>query len=303
MDQTETRLPERPLWRRFIDFPLVAMILATAAFILAQATGFVIANFLPSFLSGNLRLIVSAAISLTLVLAVYKAFITRLGQHPRDDLRRPHMVRDTGLGILIGFAIMATAVGIAALAGVYRIVGWGDASNLIPALVLAAIMPGFVEELLFRGILFRFIEEFAGSWIALAVTAALFGLAHLPNPNATWFSSFAIAVEAGVLLGGAYMLTRSLWLAIGLHAAWNFTQGQIFDVNVSGLDQRGFVEAQMSGPPLLSGGQFGLEASIIALLLATAAGAYMVLLAVRRGHLVRPMWVRGGRPPAEPLPA
>jgi hypothetical protein len=65
-------------------------------------------------------------------------------------------------------------------------------------LISTAIMPGFMEELLFRGILFRWIEEFAGSWVALLVTSALFG-AHILNPGATWFSSFAIAVEAGLL--------------------------------------------------------------------------------------------------------
>ena len=76
------------------------------------------------------------------------------------------------------------------------------------------------------------------------MTSVLFGLAHIMNPNATWFSSFAIAVEAGLLLGGAYMLTRSLWLPMGLHAAWNFTQGEIFDVPVSGIDEHGLVEAK-----------------------------------------------------------
>ena len=91
-----------------------------------------------------------------------------------------------------------------------------------------------MEELLFRGILFRWLEEFGGSWLALLLTSALFGAAHLGNPNATAFSAFCIAVEAGVLLGAAYMLTRSLWLPMGLHAAWNFTQGEIFDVPVSG---------------------------------------------------------------------
>ena len=302
MDQTATAR-ERPLWLRIVDFPLVAMVIATAAFILASAAGLVLFKLLPPIASKNLEIIVSSAITFVLVLAAYKLFIIRLGRHPRDDLRGPHALRDLGLGLLIGFAIMAVAVVIAAIAGVYRIVGWGDASNLIPALFLAAIMPGFTEELLFRGILFRWIEEFAGSWVALAITSALFGLAHILNPNATWFSSFAIAVEAGVLLGGAYMLTRSLWLAIGLHAAWNFTQGQIFDVNVSGLDQHGFVEATMAGPTLLSGGNFGLEGSIIGLAIATAAGVYMVMLAIRRGNVVRPMWVRDGRPPAEPLPA
>jgi hypothetical protein len=160
------------------------------------------------------------------------------------------------------------------------------------ALIATAIMPAFTEELLFRGILFRWIEEFGGSWLALVVTSALFGLAHIFNPNATWFSSFAIAVEAGLLLGAAYMLTRSLWLPMGLHAGWNFTQGEIFDVPVSGIDEHGLVQAQLSGPELLSGGAFGLEASVIALVIATAAGIWMVVRAVRKGKLVRPYWLR-----------
>ena len=153
-------------------------------------------------------------------------------------------------------------------------------------------MPGFTEELLFRGILFRWIEEFAGSWAALLLTSALFGLGHIFNPNASLFSSFAIAMEAGVMLGGAYMLTRNIWVPIGLHAAWNFTQGEIWDVPVSGLDQNGLVQAQLSGPELLSGGAFGLEASLFALILCTAAGVWLVVLAIKRGQLVQPWWVR-----------
>jgi membrane protease YdiL (CAAX protease family) len=158
--------------------------------------------------------------------------------------------------------------------------------------IAVAILPGFMEELLFRGIMFRWIEELAGSWVALLLTSALFGLGHFYNPNATAFSSFAIALEAGVLLGGAYMLTRNLWLAIGLHAAWNFTQGWIFDVPVSGTNQDGMVEAQLSGPELLSGGAFGLEASVIAMVLATSAGVVLVVLAVKRGQLMQPWWTR-----------
>jgi hypothetical protein len=88
------------------------------------------------------------------------------------------------------------------------------------------------------------------------------------------------------------MLTRSLWLPMGLHAAWNFTQGEIFDVPVSGIDEHGLVQAKLSGPALLSGGQFGLEASIIGLVLATAVGVWIVWLAVKRGKLVQPWWVR-----------
>ncbi|MEA3079639.1 MAG: protease family protein, partial [Sphingomonadales bacterium] len=127
---------------------------------------------------------------------------------------------------------------------------------------------------------------------ALVVTSALFGLIHITNPNATWFSSFAIMVEAGMLIGGAYLLARNLWVPMGLHAAWNFTQGFIFDVPVSGNDMHGLVQAKLSGPMLLSGGAFGLEASIIGVVLSIPLGLVLIGLAARRGRLVQPMWAR-----------
>ena len=68
--------------------------------------------------------------------------------------------------------------------------------------------------------------------------------------------------------------------------------GFIFDVPVSGKDEHGLVEAQLSGPPFLSGGGFGLEASVTSLVIATAAGIWLVALALRKGELVQPWWVR-----------
>jgi membrane protease YdiL (CAAX protease family) len=183
-------------------------------------------------------------------------------------------------------------VAVEAIFGVYSIAGPGDTVNLVPELVVLGLFPAISEEIFFRGILFRWCEELGGSWFALALTSAFFGLAHLGNPNATAFSSFAIAVEAGILLGGAYMLTRSLWLPMGLHAAWNITQGEIFDVPVSGLAMDGLVNAKIQGPELLSGGQFGFEASIVAVFLATAVGVWLVVRAIRQGELVRPWWVQ-----------
>jgi hypothetical protein len=175
---------------------------------------------------------------------------------------------------------------------VYNVVGPGDTRELVKDLIGMTILAAFMEELLFRGILFRWIEAFGGSWAALVLTSALFGLAHIFNANATWVSSLAITVEAGVMLGGAYMLARNLWVPIGLHAAWNFTQGFIFDVPVSGNDMHGLVQAKLSGPVLLSGGSFGLEASMIGVVLSIPLGACMIYLAARNGRIVQPMWVR-----------
>jgi membrane protease YdiL (CAAX protease family) len=287
----EVTAGQRPLWRRIVNYPLVALVIAVALFIAASALAMALGRPLQPLPQVE-RTVLRALIAIVVIVAVYKLAIARLGDHPRDDLRLDRDAgRNLGLGLALGFGIMAVAVGIAAVLGVYRILGPGDSSKLVLELVGVAIMPGLTEEMLFRGILFRWIEEFGGSWAALVVTSALFGLALIMNPNATWFSSFAIAMEAGVLLGGAYMLTRSLWFPMGLHAAWNFTQGEIFDVPVSGIDEHGLVQAQLSGPTLLSGGNFGLEASIIALVLATAVGVWLVWLAVKRGNVVRPHWI------------
>jgi membrane protease YdiL (CAAX protease family) len=218
-----------------------------------------------------------------------------LGEDRRDDYRDPKAVQHLLLGIAAGFVVFSLAVAAAAALGVYRIKGAGDLSDLMPALISSAMFPAVSEELLFRGILFRWLEDFGGSWVALLLTSAFFGASHLLNPHATAVAAIGIAFEAGVMLGAAYMLTRSLWLPMGIHAAWNFTQGEVYDIPVSGTPVHGMVEAQLSGPPLLTGAGFGLEASLTAMVVATLFGIWLLWLAIKRGELVQPRWVRRRR--------
>ena len=113
----------------------------------------------------------------------------------------------------------------------------------------------------------------------------VFCAAHLANPNATLLSAIAIMVEAGIFLGAAYMLTRRLWLAIGIHAGWNFTEGGIFGVSISGgAATKGIFSVALVGHPLLTGGAFGPEASIVAIVACLAVAAVLLALAVRAGR-------------------
>jgi len=226
------------------------------------------------------------------LIPIYVWLIAKLGDPKRNDLRDPKWVRHLLLGLIGGTIIFSIAVAIAGALGIYRIVGVGSLNGLLGALIAPTIGAAVTEEILFRGILFRWLEQFGGSWLALLLTSAFFGAAHLANPNASPIAAVGIALEAGVMLGAAYMLTRSLWLPIGLHAAWNFTQGEIYDIPVSGTEVQGLVDARLVGPPLLTGNGFGLEASIIAILVATAFGLWLLSLAVRRGLVVQPMWSR-----------
>lgn len=75
--------------------------------------------------------------------------------------------------------------------------------------------------------------------------AVLFGAGHIPNPGATVFTTAAIALEAGIMLAAFYALTGRLWVSIGFHAAWNFTQGYIFGAAVSGGDCGGELARSM----------------------------------------------------------
>ena len=168
-------------------------------------------------------------------------------------------------------------------------------SGALWSMLSMAVFSGVFEETLLRGVVLRHLEAMLGTWAALAISAAIFGALHLVNPDATPFAAFAIAMEAGILLGAAYLLTRRLWLAVGLHAAWNFTQGWVFSVPVSGGPAPlGLLITRRVGPDWLTGGNFGLEASVIALIVATAAGAGMLVLARRRTAFAGPLW--RGRP-------
>jgi hypothetical protein len=146
----------------------------------------------------------------------------------------------------------------------------------------AGLSTAVIEELIFRGYVFRWIARRSAP-LALAVTSLFFGLIHWFNPHATIFSSIAIALEAGLLLGAAYWISGNLWFPIGIHFGWNFTEGTIFNVPVSGTESPGLILGTLRGPNWLTGGEFGIESSVVAVAICTLAGVAMLLLCLRQG--------------------
>ncbi|MCI0569913.1 MAG: CPBP family intramembrane metalloprotease [Myxococcaceae bacterium] len=199
------------------------------------------------------------------------------------------MGRDLLRGVAVGAALMTAVVGVLALLGWYRLVEGPPETAQEETLeafgyVVGFLFAGYFEEVLFRGIGFRLLEEWLGSGAALLLSSAFFGLVHGNNPDATWSATVGIALEAGLLLGAAFMLTRSLWFATGIHWAWNWVQGPLFGVDVSGMTVDGVLESALVGPVAWTGGAFGAEAGGVAVLLCTAAGVALTLLAVHRGQ-------------------
>lgn len=227
-------------------------------------------------------------------IAVYVSYAHFIERRTVSELALPGMAQQLGLGLLIGASLYAACIMILMALGIYRIVGLNPLSYLIPALGMV-LSSGIYEELLFRGVLFGSVERWFGSWAALVVSSLAFGLVHLMNPQGTMEGALFIAVEAGILLAAAYMLTRRLWLSMGFHLSWNYTQSAIFSGIVSGTDaQQGLIQSTINGPDWLTGGTFGVESSVLALLLCTTTGIVMLVMATKRGMIVPPIWKRTG---------
>lgn len=176
-------------------------------------------------------------------------------------------------------------VAVLSVLGAFDIAGTGSLAGVAIALS-SAVATGFVEEIVFRGIVYRLTEAAYGSTIAIVASAAIFGFAHAFSPNASLVATVAIAIEAGILLALAYVVTRRLWLAIGFHAAWNFTQGGIFRLAVSGHRSNGLLLGQTHGPEWLTGGAFGPEASVVAIAVCLPAAWALYVRARDRSLLV-----------------
>ena len=143
-------------------------------------------------------------------------------------------------------------------------------SQLLPGL---GVFLGYAltEELLFRGFLFQRLLAGIGRWPAQGLVAAFFLLTHLGNPGMSGttriFASANIAI-ASLLLGTAFLRTRSLAMPLGLHLFANWMQGTVLGFGVSGLEQGGLFRPEFSSAPTwLTGGSFGLEASLPCLVL------------------------------------
>ena len=233
---------------------------------------------------------------LTAVLGVlvYRWVVRRTERRPVTEVARQGAVAAGARGVLIGLALFGAVMVNIASAAKYEINGLGSvtgAVTLFGVMTAAAVS----EELLFRGILFRIIEERAGSWIALALSGLLFGLLHLANPDATLWGAIAIAIEAGGMLAAAYVATRKLWLPIGLHFGWNFAESGIFSTGISGAHtHQGLLDSTLSGPQLITGGDFGPEGSVYSVVWGVLLTVVFMWLAHRREHIV-PRRRRAGR--------
>jgi uncharacterized protein len=275
---------------RFVQFPVTRIILGFAALVLIPSL----------FQLGTQALVGRETLpgeALTVLMTTAAAFLAYYGfvrlieRRSVSELSLPHALKELVLGALLGGFLFSATIAILWMLGYYKVSGLNPWTDMI-SWFITGVISGTLEELLIRGVLFRIMEESLGTWIALVISALIFGALHLANPNATLWAGLAIAIEAGIMLAAAYVYTRRLWLPIGIHFAWNFVQGGIYGVSVSGIEAKGLLQSTLSGPALLSGGEFGAEASIFAVIVCLAAGIFFVWKSYTQGKFIKPFWNR-----------
>lgn len=132
-----------------------------------------------------------------------------------------------------------------------------------------------------------------GSYIALIISAIIFGGLHLINPNSSLISATCVAIEGGLLLGAAYIYSRSLWLPIAIHFAWNFMQSGLLGAITSGNEKtNSLLTTQITGAKIITGGEFGPEGTIQAILICLIATIVLMYLNIKKDKQIKPFWER-----------
>ena len=255
------------------------LVLGVLAFlIIPGVVGYVLLLNIPAY----------AAVPLSTIAAVATlyAFKKYLGWYVEngEGLSFGGKARMMGIGWAVSVVNFLAIIVCLFLCGCYRIVNVElDVASQLSWLSLFLLL-GVVEEVIFRGILFRLIADKWNIAVGLTTSSLLFGLAHLGNPGATLWAALAIALASGWLFGMAYAYHQTIWVPIGMHWAWNYLEGGVFGCAVSGtpLDYRPLITPKISGADILSGGAFGPEASIICVAIGIGISIVYTVLYIKK---------------------
>jgi hypothetical protein len=217
----------------------------------------------------------------------YWAYVRYWERRPVRELSVSGAGTEVLAGLLLGGVLFSCVVVVLTALGAYAIEAVGTLGDL--GAVVASMLPriaagALIEELLFRLVLLRLLERSFGATWALALSSLVFGLAHLGNTGATPLIGVLLGVELGLLFGAAYLLTGRIWLCFALHFAWNFAQGAVFSIAVSGQSGDAWLRGALAGPTWLSGGAFGAEGSVVSVVLCLLTTGVLLKVAHQRGR-------------------
>lgn len=287
-------MSRKPIGSRIIDFPLtkiiIGLVVCGGVVVIGQLGSTELLNLttLPKEIKKLFIGIIVALLSIVSYNYLFKFYEKR----KISELSKKGLAKNLTLGVFIGVVLQSLTILVIYLAGGYTVVSVNPVFSLLLPLTIAFTSAIF-EEIIFRGILFRIIEEKLGSYISLFISAFIFGLLHLANPNSSFIAAIGLAIQAGLLLGAAYIFSRNLWFPIAIHFAWNFTETGIFGAIISGNKvSHSLLTSEISGTEWISGGKFGPEGSIQATLFCLILTVVLLVLSHKKGNIAKPFWSR-----------
>ncbi|UUF15711.1 MULTISPECIES: CPBP family intramembrane glutamic endopeptidase [Flavobacterium] len=279
--------------QKIFNFPVVKIFLALLTFMAVVIIGQQIAVKLLALTSLDKdyrNLLKGLFVSFSCIFS-YILFFKKYEKRTITEFSTKGLAKNISIGALIGFILQSLTILVIYLNGSYSVVNINPVSFiLIPFTIMFTV--AIIEEILVRGIIFRIVEEKLGSYISLTISAVLFGVFHLANPHGTLISAICITT-AGFLFGAIFMYSRNLWMPIALHFAWNFTQSGIFGAITSGNEKTSsLLEAKIQGPEFITGGEFGPEGSIQAIIFCAAATIILLVLNHKQNKIIKPYWAK-----------
>lgn len=211
------------------------------------------------------QLFVTCFMGMVGTLAVVWLFTTKVDKKSFANISfdKTNMVKDIVLGLAMGFVIILSGFSILVLTHQLQFIDIKfNALNLLYSVGIFVFV-AVSEEVFTRGYILRNLAFSFNKYMALVVSALIFSLMHLANPNAN-LVGLSIIFLSGLVLGLPYLYTKNLWFPIALHFSWNFFQGPIFGFNVSGLNFYKLIETKYATANNWNGGEFGFEGSIVA---------------------------------------
>jgi uncharacterized protein len=280
-----TGIIKQKLLKSFLTKIILGLIVCLAAIIIGQQIFLKIPGV--SLLSHDARNLIKGIFVSILAIGSYWFFYSKYENRIISELSTKGLWKKLLVGILTGSGLQSLTILVICFYGGFKIIAINPVSTLIIPFTVAFTV-AIIEEILLRGIVFRITEEKWGSTIALITSGLIFVGLHLVNPHVTIISILCITA-VGVLLGAAYMYYRSLWVPIAIHFAWNFTQNGIFGAITSGNEKNStLLTTQITGSELFTGGQFGPEGSIQAVLFCLIAAIYVLIQLYKQNKIIQP---------------
>jgi hypothetical protein len=186
---------------------------------------------------------------------------------------RDNLGESLRLGLLVGGGIILLCFWILYLGGWVSIIGTTWVANLFGGWLLFFLIQPLAEEIIMRSFLQNQLHRYFGAWPGLLVSAVVFGLLHAGNNNFTWLAGIQIFL-GGLLMGQLFLYYQNIWAPFAMHAIWNFLQSTVLGFSVSGMETYTLLQLHISGPEWLTGGNFGIEGSLLSVVMIVVANIY-----------------------------